>query len=293
MGTNRIAAGVATGLVAAGSWVVVVGLGVSDAHGALVVADGATRTITFDSAIGWDDGVAGNDVLRSIRVGTTDVDNGNAQFITDADAWDYSPWNAGGHGLSSSAWRYTNQYFSWTDAYGNVNDNAATDDRRETYDVSGVDSTQTGLIDGKALYFQGNRWGTRALTLRVTNATGQAVDAWSVSLGAVVNDAAYSAAKLTLEASLDEATWQSLDSFTTANTGAGWTATDGLAGASTLSVPAGGSLFLRVAYDNLGGSGDGIAIDDIAVTAQVPEPATAGLVVLGAAGILLRRRRCA
>lgn len=58
---------------------------------------------------------------------------------------------------------------------------------------------------------------------------------------------------------------------------------------SGLSAPATGRLAFHYVVDNVATAGNYIGIDDVAVTA-VPEPATYGLMGLGIAALLLRRR---
>jgi len=60
-----------------------------------------------------------------------------------------------------------------------------------------------------------------------------------------------------------------------------------------LSAPTTGRLAFRYVVDNVATAGNYIGIDDVLVTAAVPEPATYLLMALGVAGLMLRRRHSA
>lgn len=73
-----------------------------------------------------------------------------------------------------------------------------------------------------------------------------------------------------------------------ADTAGGW---EGLSfGLWGLSAPTSGRLAFRYVVDNVATAGNYIGIDNVSVTAAVPEPATYVLMALGVAGLVLRRR---
>jgi hypothetical protein len=76
-----------------------------------------------------------------------------------------------------------------------------------------------------------------------------------------------------------------------ADTAGGW---EGLSfGLWGLSSPTSGRLAFRYVVDSVATAGNYIGIDNVSVTAAVPEPATYLLMALGVAGLVLRRRTAA
>ncbi len=74
------------------------------------------------------------------------------------------------------------------------------------------------------------------------------------------------------------------------STAGGWVTLSYSLGLSTATT---GRLAFRYVVDNVSTAGNYLGIDNVAVTAAVPEPATYALMALGVAGLMLRRRLAA
>lgn len=236
--------------------------------------------INFDESIGYDDGIADNDVMK----GPIRLDN---LKISEPDHWDYSPANATETVLSSAAWAYKSQTID--DSFDDYNNNGRLDDRREVLQVRGIDKNTMPYLgdDNRALQFDGETSEDKWLTLRVKNATGSSVLSWGIGLVAYYYDAGANGGAVWVSAGSSLTSMTPVIGLDSPNSNLGWGG-DILFGTADVTVADGEYLYVQFHYDQ-NGRGNTMVIDNIGIQGVVPEPAT--LTLLGAGLALIARRR--
>ena len=275
----------------------IVGVAVGAAQGSLVFDSlNQTKTITFQEMIpnvlGYNDNVSYGAIRETYNANFTD------QLILRSLAWSIRATgvNIGGNGdgnWTPFAAEIQNPPNTSENHFGAGSHQAA----RSSSDVSGTGTWYaTSLLPagGRAWIFGaggGGPWGDLGSTLRVLNSTGQAVSQWQFSLDLYHRDNDNNRADFVISYSTDNSAYTVLQTIQGYNTGGNWTSN--LAPSLTINdtVADGGYLYIRMESLRPGGSGSGGTwlMDNISVTA-IPEPATLSI-LLGAAGVLLRRRR--
>lgn len=268
------------------------------------------QTITFDANVGTISGTGtSRDGQQTVyHAGSAATALGMAEIDNFAAGGGSSPT------LVTTAWAYRGQYTNFTGLSANTrssiafdaNNNGTTNDRSSVLDghvnyINTLKTTSDGVIS-----IERNSFSTFDFTLKATNNTGAAVSQWSFLLDTYydmsgANDSltniqlSYSGTETGTYTTLAS---RSVQSTTAAGGTAGFSSADAgtlqnLGGNFNLTVPNGGSLFLRFSYDPTTGDGTGVAFDNFSVAAvAVPEPSTYAL-LLGSVGMLtlFRRRR--
>ena len=135
------------------------------------------------------------------------------------------------------------------------------------------------------------------LALRVNNDTGSLVTQLNISYTIYVYNDQGRGNSFNFSHSDDDSTYTGIGAldYTSAETAAGspaWVAVNRSTSITGLSIADGANYYFRWNGEDVSGSGsrDQFALDDISITAQIPEPAIALLGGLGILGILRRRR---
>lgn len=247
----------------------------------LKITNQSLFTITFDESIGYNDGIADNDVMK----GPIRLDN---LRICEPNHWDYNPLNTTETALSSAAWAY--KFQSTEDGFDDFNNNGSLEDRRDAFQVRGIDKNTMPYLgdDNRALQFDPETWDDKWLTLRVKNATGSSVSSWGIGLAAYYFDSGANGGAVWVSAGAIMSTLTPVIGLDSSNANLGWGG-DLLYGTSDAAVANGEYLYVQFHYDQ-NGRGNLMAIDNIGVQALVPEPASFALLGLGLAALVRRRK---
>lgn len=243
------------------------------------------RTITFDEGIGFDNGIADDDVMKgAVRLDTL--------RITEHGHWDYSPWNPGQAVFSSHAWAY--RWQGVDHRFGNLNDPNRDDERIETWQTEGVDiDSLLGTSGyGRGITFTPLSWDDKSLTLRILNATGITARYWTFSTDTWFRDVDGQVSTMSLMVSRDHVDYTTLASrSSTALNNSLWSPKEVLQGQARMDIPSGSFIYLRINYDQ-NSNGDQFVFDNLRVTSEpVPEPATIAGLGMGLAWLAHRKRR--
>jgi len=208
---------------------------------------------------------------------------------------------SGRFGFDSRSWHMTNSSHAWdrfsTPFTSDINNNGNTDDRFD-FHQEGIVLSPAGGAGNYAFRFDQDRWQDRVFSLKAVNNTGTSVSDWAVTLDTWFNDTGLSPATMKIFYS---ATWSQnnpggegpgagftlLDSRNATNANAGLSTLETIGGNFSTLVPAGGSLFIKIHYDQ-NGQGTEWIIDNLSVTA-IPEPGILALFA-GLPLLILRKR---
>lgn len=263
----------------------------SVSHAALVMNSGNTPVLfTFDDDVsGVFVAAAGDGLNANGSIGETDAWTMNTQYNTNRQG-----------GFFSTAASASNEWTSGSPFpfAANFNADADTEDYLNINDTVNIQRTsESGLPTRVLKLATANNWGTQAFYLRVQNNTGATVTSWNLAGDLFTADSDGSLGTESIGYAVDNGTSPSAMTFTNitsrvgVNTG-GLYAYQSLAGLSeTVSASVANGDYLVLAFRDSGGNRSSFAVDNLAITAVVPEPTALALAGMSLAGLLARRRK--
>ncbi len=292
-------------------------LGVSSAYAQLSITTAGVSSVTIDfqTSIGHDgitepasatgaDPTSGDNVIKFRSTG-----NRRLMLERENGAW-LETWN-NDHGLSADAWSFSKSGFNIglgagvPSQFGDFNNDGDLIDRVDSNStINGLgwanrNELGIGAADDFGIYLGTNGsfaspFASFSMTLKVVNNSGIALGGgpltWDVNVGTWYRDNDTGNATISLAWSTDNATWTTVDSYTTTNVGLVSTSRP-LSASIVASVAPGDNFYLRVANTLNGGSGAGVFVDDWNVSV-VPEPSFYAALFAGlalAVGVVRRK----
>lgn len=270
-------------------------LAVTSVYGSLVISSLETPSvIDFQSNVGWteNDNNAADNVFKFSTGLQRDMIERESFAWGNGDNW----------GFSADAWQYMNTSINGGAPTGFENFNGDADLLDDASVLNALNLAQHSIfgtnnwgviLSGTLGTNEGdNAWSNSYLTLRIQNTTGIAVNEWSFTMDAWMNDASgNNFSNLTLQYSTDNTSFTTFDTVVGAAT-SGWASQGSIGGAIDVTVENNGFLYVKI--DSLrvaGNNGTGFAFDNIAVTA-VPEPSTWAFIIgFPLLGLLIYRRK--
>lgn len=258
---------------------------------ALVMNSANTPVVfTFDADVpGVFVAAAGGGLASNGSIGETDCWAMNTQYNTNRQG-----------GFFSTAASASNEWSGGSPFpfAANYNGDADTEDYLNINETVNIQRTsESGLPTRVLKLATANNWGTQAFYLRIQNNTGATVTSWNLTGDLFTADSDGSLGTESIGYAVDNGTSPGAMTFTNitsrmgVNTG-GMYAYQALAGLNeTVSASVANGDYMVLAFRDSGGNRSSFAVDNLTITAVVPEPASAALLAMSLVGLARRRRK--